>query len=591
MPYDFETRSTLSLKRVGSHRYACDPTTDVWCASYCVITDGVRGPIKTWRPPEPIPPEIIEAAADPETCVVAHSNSFERQIERHILHPRYGWPLFPLERRRCTQASVLSYALPAGLDEAAAALKLPVRKTAAGKKVMKKLAQPRKPRKGEDPTKIYWHDDPKDVETLEEYNRIDTEITAEIIRLLDFIPPHEQEVWQLDATINARGLCCDVDLLDAALSIADQAAIDLKEQIAALTAGEITSAAQRDRILKWLAQNGCEVPNIQEETLREALKRSDLSSNAKRLIELRLGGAHAAVDKLATMRDWVGADQRIRQAFRYHGAMPGRFTSLGVQLQNLKKPAVPDIAAAIEAVGSGNLAQLAYYDQPLDVVGDIARALIVPAPGRRLLIADLSGIESRGLAWIANEQTKLAAWREFDRTGDPALEPYMQNAKEFGQERSGARGVGKTADLAFQYQGIIGAWRRLAGADDRTPDEKVLSYRRAWVRRHPNIEKFWAVSVRQAVNAIENPDERFTAARIVFIREGQFLHLELPSGRRNSLPIRSRLCWRARRQDLYVPRRQRRPLGVVSRPQARQRRFWRPHRRERDTGTLPRYLC
>jgi hypothetical protein len=60
------------------------------------------------------------------------------------------------------------------------------------------------------------------------------------------------------------------------------------------------------------------------------------------------------------------------------------------------------------------------------------------------------------------------------------------------------RGIGKTADLAFQYQGGIGAWRRLAPSDDQTPDEKVYGYRRAWVRRHPNIEKFWATSVRQA---------------------------------------------------------------------------------------------
>jgi putative DNA primase/helicase len=42
--------------------------------------------------------------------------------------------------------------------------------------------------------------------------------------------------------------------------------------------------------------------------------------------------------------------------------------------------------------------------------------------------------------------------------------------------------------------------------------------------------------VRQAVNAIEHPDERFTVARIAFIREGLFLHMELPSGRRIRYP-------------------------------------------------------
>ena len=112
----------------------------------------------------------------------------------------------------------------------------------------------------------------------------------------------------------------------------------MKEKIAALTDGEITGAAQTERIRKWLTRHGCEVPNVREETLLGALERPELPTDARQLIELRLGGARAAVNKLATLRDWIFIDGRIRHAFRYHGAMPGRFTSVGVQLQNLKKP-------------------------------------------------------------------------------------------------------------------------------------------------------------------------------------------------------------------------------------------------------------
>jgi len=202
-------------------------------------------------------------------------------------------------------------------------------------------------------------------------------------------------------------------------SVAEQAATELQEKIATLTGGEITSVNQVDRTLEWLAQHGCMLPNIQEKTLCEALNRPALSAPARQLIELRLDGAHAAVNKLTTMRAYVAADHRIRQAFRYHGAMPGRFTSLGVQLQNLKKPTVPDTAAAIGAVRTGVLAHVqARYAQPLSVVGDITRALIVPAPGHRLFIADLSGIESRGLAWLTNEQNKLARLRGLDPLDD-----------------------------------------------------------------------------------------------------------------------------------------------------------------------------
>jgi len=57
------------------------------------------------------------------------------------------------------------------------------------------------------------------------------------------------------------------------------------------------------------------------------------------------------------------------------------------------------------------------------------------------------------------------------------------------------------------------------------------------MRRHPNIAKFWLMSVRQAVNAIDNSGQRCAVARITFVRERDFLYLELPSGRQLSYPF------------------------------------------------------
>jgi hypothetical protein len=505
--YDIETRGVLSLKQVGAYRYTCDSNSDVWCVSFCTVVDGVRGAIATWLPGDPVPKEILTAAADPATLIVAFNDAFERQVEQRILHPRYGWPLFPLERRRCAQAAALAKALPAALDKAAAALGSKVRKSTAGRKAMKALAMPRQPRPGEDPRGIYWHDDPKRLATLYEYNRADVAMTLDVIDIVGFLPVSEQAIWELDAGINARGIHLDTALLDAALTIAEQASSELGEQLAGLTDGGITSPAQVKRILQWLAQRGCTLPNIQKQTVLDALKRANLAGPVKRLLTLRLDGAHAAVDKLATLRQWTDTDHRIRHVYRYHGAMPGRFTSLGAQVQNMKKPATEDVAAAIEAVRTGDLVHLqAQYDRPLAVVGDITRALVTPAPGHRLFIADLSGIESRGLAWLCNELDKLAQWQEFDRTGDPVLEPYYRFGREdLKLNPKLARKVGKVGDLAFGYQGGLGAWRRLAPADDVSTDQEIYSRRQAWIRRHPNIARFWPLAVRQAVNAIENP--------------------------------------------------------------------------------------
>src|ERR1700720_4743092 len=112
---DYETRSTLNLKRVGSYQYARHLTTDVWCCGYALDD----GPISIWVPGGPVPPEFIEAANNPEWVVSAFNDQFERHIEEHIMGPRYGFPVVPIEQHRCTQAAAQALALPGSLAKAA----------------------------------------------------------------------------------------------------------------------------------------------------------------------------------------------------------------------------------------------------------------------------------------------------------------------------------------------------------------------------------------------------------------------------------------------------------------------------------------
>ena len=63
---DYETRGQLLLRHVGTHRYAADPGTEVSCCAFAV--DGE--PVQLWIPGDPVPPEFIEAAADPSWIVL-----------------------------------------------------------------------------------------------------------------------------------------------------------------------------------------------------------------------------------------------------------------------------------------------------------------------------------------------------------------------------------------------------------------------------------------------------------------------------------------------------------------------------------------
>jgi DNA polymerase len=125
---DYETRGQLLLKRVGTHRYAADPGTEVICCAFAVDDE----PVQLWIPGDPAPPEFIEAAADPGWTVWAHNDAFETAIERRIMAPRHGWSEIPPAQHRCTMAAASALGLPARLGMAAATLELANRKDVAG---------------------------------------------------------------------------------------------------------------------------------------------------------------------------------------------------------------------------------------------------------------------------------------------------------------------------------------------------------------------------------------------------------------------------------------------------------------------------
>ncbi|HEU4437667.1 MAG TPA: hypothetical protein VFT36_00360, partial [Methylomirabilota bacterium] len=126
---DFETRSRADLRRVGAHKYAADPSTEVVLAAW--TTDGLVGSdgsqtIVHWRPSDdgaldllPGPPlyPALDAwkayAADPRVTVVAHNAEFEREI----LRQKFGIDVSP-HRMRCTAALAARHGLPRRLGAA-----------------------------------------------------------------------------------------------------------------------------------------------------------------------------------------------------------------------------------------------------------------------------------------------------------------------------------------------------------------------------------------------------------------------------------------------------------------------------------------
>src|SRR5262249_29485014 len=266
---DYETRSTIDLKRVGGYKYATHASTDVWCCAYAVDD----GPVQLWTPGMSMPAEFIEAANNPDWLVSAFNDTFERRIEEFIMAPRYGWPTVPIERHRCSQAAALAHALPAKLAGAAAALGTEQQKDAAGHRIMLQMSRPRAPRAGEDPNGIYWFDDDARREKLYAYCKQDVVVERALHQRIRFLSDGEQKVWELDAIINDRGIYLDGELIDAALRIASEAETEIARDIAQSTDGTVTSISQVDKLIAWLAARGLEVTDLRKPTLRKLLAR------------------------------------------------------------------------------------------------------------------------------------------------------------------------------------------------------------------------------------------------------------------------------------------------------------------------------
>jgi DNA polymerase len=527
----------LGLKKTGAARYAGDANTSVLCCAFCVDD----GQIQLWTPDKPVPPEFIEAATNPSWITVAHNAAFEMAIEQYNLNPRFGWPIIPFERQRCTQAMSLALALPAKLETVARVLELQHQKDVAGHRLMLMMSKPRKPRKGEDPNGIYWFEDPDRLARLYEYAEADLACERELFQRLQPLSPSEQALWTLDAVINQRGFGIDRVLAEAAACIAAAAAPEIDRELAEVTAGAVTSTHQIGRLKAWLEQNGCAVDDLQQKTVATLLE-SELPANVRRVLELRQDGGQAAVKKIGTLLQHAGADDRIGNGFVFHRASTGRWAGSAFQPQNLKHPEVEDLEAAIVAVKTGDYEHVRkLYPQPLSLLGDLGRSLIIAPPGHRLIGADFSAIESRVLAWTAGEQWKLDAYSRFDATQDPHDEPYCILACRMMHVPAGTytpdspeRKVGKFSDLACGYQGGVSAIENIApGVFNAAEREQIKN---EWRAAHPNIRNFWYNIDRAAWAAVQNRGSIVRCGPVAFRALGTFLFLKLPSGRKLAYP-------------------------------------------------------
>lgn len=504
--FDIETRSACSLKASGAYVYANHPTTQVLCLVYAVDAEEPE----LWQPGEPVPHVFYEAAANPtKHRLIAHNAAFDRAILEYVLAPKHKFPLIPAEAFDDTMVLAAYNARPFELGKLAESLDLPYVKNDAARRAMLRLTKPKAQRRRKPDTVPTWHEDPADFALLVERCMTDVRATRAVWQSnrLCRLPAEERALWQLDQRINMRGIQHDRSFVEAARKLAADERTRINFALADLTSGEITSAQQVQRFIRMVNERGHRMASLTKRSVAAVLGHKP-GGFVEQLLRLRQEAARASVRKYDSILNHAGADDRLRGNFRFYGSHTGRWSGQGPQLQNLKKNAGNLPLSLIEAVRAGDREVLAHYGQPLEVLANLSRAAICAASSHELKCGDFSAVESRVLAWLANETWKLAAYAEFDRTGDKAIEPYRVLARKmFGLAADAPvtpeqRQAGKAGDLGCGFGGSIGALRKIMG--DGRSDAEWKAIVDQWRAAHPATKAFWGAVGRALRLAISN---------------------------------------------------------------------------------------
>jgi DNA polymerase len=575
--WDLETYSETPIND-GAHRYA--ENAEVLLFAWAVDD----GPVQCWDAtrtdfPSGLPVGLLDVIKGADEYWGHNSGGFDRVVMKRAL-PEVAKHM-PESQHRDTMVQALCHGLPGSLSALCDIFRLDsdVAKSKRGKQLIRMFCMPQPAnqklrRKTRETHPAEWAE-------FIEYAKSD--ITS--MRILHQkmpkwnYPNHEFELrlWQLDQRINNEGIYVDLELSEKAVEAVNVAQAGLASDVSEATLGAVTSATQRDKLLEHiLKEHGVSLPDMRGDTLERRLLDPSLPDGVRELIGIRLMASTSSVSKYKRVMRCTSSDGYLRGVIQFSGAgRTGRDAGRLFQPQNLMRPTLEadEIDTGIEAIKAG-CADL-ITDNVMELCANAMRGVIIAPPKSKIVVADLSNIEGRVLAWLAGEEWKLQAFRELDKNGGPDLYEIGYGST-FGVDPAEVekwqRQIGKVIELFLGFEGGVGAF--ITGAATygidldamkaEVPDdvwseaEKFYTWatdtkrptfglkpetfmmcdsiKRLWRRANNRISGYWPEVKDCAIAAVENEGVTIQCRKVTMIRKGNWLLIVLPSGRALSYP-------------------------------------------------------
>ena len=510
---DFETYGEESIRDVGLENYVTQPSFQVLTATLAEVVDGV-----------PVNHRFFDFVTGGDTeldafkhamryldTVCAHNAAFEQRVLEFLGAMIPGsvlWDTSVMSRQEGGSSS---------LAQAAAQLLPPgVGKLDEGTRLIRKFSMGPTP-----PTAESVKNDP-DWQTFAEYNIRDAQISAIIATGHWYqCAPRKDIDYPSTYRMNREGWFVDIPLVKEISKRYEQNKKDLLDEFHAnfTKPGEEPLNFRSHKQKKAFCQDrGVKAVSFDEMHVERYLAALDKKMQDPKLepgkatqyaevyqmlkVHQQLGGS--SLSKIPKILALTSKDGRLRDQYMHCGAgQTFRTSGVGVQMQNLKRLST---IRDVETIYDPNVEW-----SNDDLASNLRQVFRAEHPDGRLIVGDLSSVESRGLAFLAGETWKLDEYRE-GRDLYISLASKMFNLPyDSIDKHSPERSAGKVGELSCGYGAAATAVHSFAqkmGIDmSEAEAAKLVS---DWRAQNPNIVEFWATLQRLLEEALAGRQAIYT---------------------------------------------------------------------------------